>query len=104
MQQELKYEAYRMEAIRKAVETTCFDRCIPAPGNALEVLGKALPDKLPFIGTELTPEQQMQRYDLSESEAVCVDRCTWKYMMTAKICMATLNKSKNIKDPAQPKM
>ncbi len=106
MQQELKMEAYRMEAVRKSVETTCFERCFPAPGLA-KVLSGALPEvKLGGSGSKSAFEEEVARtskYDLSDSEALCVDRCAWKYMQTAKICLRTLAKAQHVKEQP-PKM
>lgn len=104
MQQELKYEAFRMEAVRKSVENVCFDRCIPAPSSSLAVFAKALPDHIPGVQAEPSEVEQRTKYDLTNQEALCVDRCSWKYMMTAKICLNMLSKSKNIKDPQGGKM
>lgn len=99
MQQEVKIEAYRMECVRKSVETACFDKCIPAPSNALAVLAKGMPHHVPFL--QDGPDQDAVRtaHDLSSEEALCIDRCSWKYMLTAKIVLQTLNKAKHMKDP-----
>ena len=101
MQQELKYEAYRMESVRKSVETTCFDRCIAPPAHAAAVLAKALPTHIPVVQATPTDAQRRTRFDLSDEEALCVDRCAWKYMLTAKIVLQTLAKAKFTKDPQQ---
>ena len=99
MQQELKFEAYRMETVRKTVERVCFERCIPAPSSAFAVLAKAAPDHLPLLQSPPSFEQQRAAHDLSPEEALCVDRCSWKYMATAKIVLTSLSKSSSLKSP-----
>ena len=96
MQPELKYEAYRMEAVRKSAESTCFDKCIPEPDLAT-IMVKGF---TPSIGGGSEVEKQ-RKYDLTENEALCIDRCSWKYMLTAKTILQTLAKTKNVKDPQQ---
>jgi hypothetical protein len=99
MQQELKYEAYRMESVRKSVETTCFDRCIPQP-DPVTIVAKGL-NPANLLGLANTTEGEgMRRNDLTDNESLCIDRCSWKYMLTAKLILQSLAKAKHLKDPA----
>ncbi len=100
MQQELKFEAFRIETLRKSVDTACFDRCVPAPANLSESLAFALPPRVPLLQSAPSEHEARAAADLSASEAVCIDRCAWKYMLTSKIVLQTLSKARNVKEPA----
>ena len=99
MQQELKLEAFRMENVRKSVESTCFDRCVAAPQSGSAVVLNGLNPSSLFT-TQNEAESKMKN-DLTGDESLCLDRCAWKYMLTAKLILQTLSKAKNLKDPQQ---
>ena len=94
MQQDLKFEAYRMEAVRKTAESVCFERCVERPAGVLATLRFALPTHVPLLQSAPDADAATRKSDLTDEQALCVDRCAWKFMQTSKIVTQSLTKAK----------
>jgi hypothetical protein len=80
MQTEQKVEAYRVEALRTSIDDVCFNTCVAN-------------ESWPTILKQMAAGTS-QPVDLTNVEAVCVDRCAWKYLEINKLVHKAFYKAK----------